>query len=118
MRSRVTLGICLADGASFRTAETVPGERPTCAATAFSVTAPPFESTFFLFSVMFRLTGKQATPARFNQHTSQGVSLYGNARPVQLSFGILAGNQFCASAIGVSGAGSDLFRLRGRSVVG
>src|SRR5579863_9302789 len=48
MRSRVGLGMCLADGASFRTAETVPADRPTCAATDFRVTVFPFDSVVFL----------------------------------------------------------------------
>src|SRR5205807_5446914 len=51
MRSRVGLGMCLAEGASFSTADTVPAESPTWAATAFSVTIP-FESSVFFFSTI------------------------------------------------------------------
>src|SRR5215471_712684 len=52
IRSRVALGMCLDDGALFKTAETVPGESPTDAATDFSVTAPPFFSAAFLSCVI------------------------------------------------------------------
>src|SRR3954453_258778 len=52
MRSRVGLGMCLADGASLRPAETVPADSPTWAATAFSVTVLPFESSVFFFSAI------------------------------------------------------------------
>jgi len=52
MRSRVGFGMCLAEGASFSTAETVPAESPTWAATAFNVTMLPFESAVFFFSAI------------------------------------------------------------------
>src|SRR5689334_20948508 len=48
IRSRVAFGMCLDDGALFKTADTVPGESPTDAATDLSVTAPPFLSAVFL----------------------------------------------------------------------
>jgi hypothetical protein len=47
------LGMCLAEGASFRTAETVPAESPTWAATDFNVTIFPFDSDVFFFSAIF-----------------------------------------------------------------
>src|SRR6266699_1580769 len=52
IRSRAALGMCLAEGASLSTAETVPGESPTWAATDLSVTALPFVSAVFLICVM------------------------------------------------------------------
>src|SRR5947207_13827843 len=64
IRSRVALGICLAEGASLSTAETVPGESPTCAATDVSVTALPFVSAVFLICVMSPSCGNLAGPAQ------------------------------------------------------
>src|SRR5947207_15332045 len=52
IRSRVCLGMCFAEGASLSTAETVPAESPTCAATAFSVTTFPFAASAFLIWVI------------------------------------------------------------------
>src|SRR5581483_6774312 len=44
--------MCFAEGASFRTAETVPAERPTWAATDFSVTMLPLGPSVFFFSAI------------------------------------------------------------------
>src|SRR5207244_11528622 len=64
IRSRVAMGMCLAEGASLSTAETVPGESPTCAATDLSVTALPFVSAVFLICVMSPSCGNLAGPVQ------------------------------------------------------
>ena len=56
--------MCLAEGASLSTAETVPGESPTCAATDLSVTALPFVSAVFLICVMSPSCGNLAGPVQ------------------------------------------------------
>src|SRR5215470_14621512 len=59
--SRVAFGICLAEGALFSTAETVPGDSPTCAATDFRVTVFPFDSAVFLLCAIL-LRAANPTP--------------------------------------------------------
>ena len=70
IRSRVALGMCLAEGASLSTAETVPGESPTWAATDLSVTALPFVSAVFLICVMSPSCGNLAGPVQ--RHLEDG----------------------------------------------
>ena len=69
MRSRVGLGMCLAEGASFSTADTVPAESPTWAATDFNVTVFPFGSGVVFFSAIFLNAGMPVV--------TKGVPLYG-----------------------------------------
>src|SRR5215467_14403031 len=66
MRSRVGFGMCRADGASLRTADTVPADKPTCAATAFRVMRP-FCAAAFLTLVIVLATANSILrrPVRF-----------------------------------------------------
>src|SRR5262249_18457120 len=63
MRSRVGFGMCRADGASLRTADTVPADKPTCAATAFRVTRP-FCAAAFLTLVIVLAIRNAVLPGR------------------------------------------------------
>ena len=102
IRSRVALGMCLAEGASLSTAETVPGESPTCAATDLSVTALPFVSAVLLICVMSTSCGSLAGPT---QRYLEG----GMGRPT-MAFG--------ASHYRATRTGRNYFRVSHRSPSG
>src|SRR5215470_3463898 len=61
MRSRVGFGMCRADGASLRTADTVPADKPTCAATAFRVTRPFCAAAFLTLVIVLALAKRDPT---------------------------------------------------------
>src|SRR5215469_9671020 len=65
MRSRVGLGMCRAEGASLRTADTVPADKPTCAATAFRVMRPFCAAAFLTLVIVFAIANAiQRRPVR------------------------------------------------------